>query len=88
MKIVAKESYRIHKKDKFCAILMGKKKKKGHIVPMRSEVRRIFENAGFKIKEIIIKQQHNCSATGFWRTNSIKYNFLLIAHEYLYVFKK
>ena len=55
---------------------------------MSSEVRRIFKNAGFKIKEIIIKQQHNCSATGFWRTNSIKYNFLLIAHEYLYVFKK
>ena len=67
---------------------MGDTRKKGHIVPMSSEVRRIFENAGFKIKEIIIKQQHNCSATGFWRTNSIKYNFLLIAHEYLYVFKK
>ena len=88
MKLVAKESYRVLKKDKFCAILMGDTRKKGHIVPMSSEVRRIFENAGFKIKEIIIKQQHNCSATGFWRTNSIKYNFLLIAHEYLYVFKK
>ena len=40
------------------------------------------------LKEIIIKEQHNCQATGFWKTNSIKYNFLLIAHEYLFIFRK
>ena len=38
-------------------------------------------------KELIIKQQHNCRATGYWKTNSVKYNFLLIAHEYLFVFR-
>lgn len=27
-------------------------------------------------------------ATDYWKTNSVKYNFLLIAHEYLFVFKK
>ena len=42
----------------------------------------------FKTKEIIIKEQHNCKATGYWKTNSIKFNFLLLAHEYLFVFKK
>ena len=47
-----------------------------------------FEAAGFKTKEIIIKEQHNCKATGFWKTNSVKYNFLLLAHEYLFVFRK
>lgn len=88
MKSVASESYRVLKKGKFCAILMGDTRKKGHIVPMSSEVRHIFEQAGFHIKEIIIKQQHNCRATGFWKTNSVKYNFLLIAHEYLYIFRK
>ena len=49
---------------------------------------KLFELAGFKLKEIIIKEQHNCKATGYWKTNSIKYNFLLLAHEYLFVFKK
>lgn len=49
---------------------------------------RIFEDAGFKLKELIIKEQHNCKATGYWKTNSVKYNFLLIAHEYLFVFPK
>ena len=34
MKTVAAESYRVLKKDKFCAILMGDTRKKGHMIPM------------------------------------------------------
>jgi DNA modification methylase len=88
MKLVADECYRVLKKDKFCAILMGDTRKKGHVVPMSFEVMKVFESVGFKTKEIIIKEQHNCRATGYWKTNSIKYNFLLLAHEYLFVFRK
>lgn len=88
MKKVANESFRVLKTDKFCAILMGDTRQKGHVVPMSFEVMKIFESAGFKLKEIIIKEQHNCKATGYWKTNSVKYNFLLLAHEYLFVFKK
>lgn len=88
MENVASESFRVLKKGKFCAILMGDTRQKGHMIPMSFEVMRIFENAGFKLKELIIKEQHNCKATGYWKTNSVKYNFLLIAHEYLFVFKK
>lgn len=88
MKKVASESYRVLKKEKFCAVLMGDTRQKGCMIPMSFEVMRIFENSGFKLKELIIKEQHNCKATGYWKTNSIKYNFLLIAHEYLFVFKK
>lgn len=88
MRKVADECYRVLKKDKFCAILMGDTRQKGHMIPMSFEVMRIFENAGFKLKELIIKEQHNCKATGYWKTNSVKYNFLLIAHEYLFVLKK
>lgn len=88
MKSVAAECYRVLKKGKFCAILMGDTRKKGHVVPMSFEVMKIFEAQGFKLKEIIIKEQHNCKATGYWKTNSVKYNFLLLAHEYLFVFRK
>ena len=88
MKKVAAESFRVLKKDKFCAVLMGDTRQKGHMVPMSFEVMKIFQDAGFKLKEIIIKEQHNCRATGYWKTNSVKYNFLLIAHEYLFVFHK
>lgn len=88
MKKVADESFRVLKKGKFCAILMGDTRKKGHMVPLSFDVMKIYENAGFKLKELIIKEQHNCRATGYWKTNSIKYNFLLIAHEHLFIFRK
>lgn len=85
---VAKECYRVLKKDKFCAIVMGDTRKNGMVQPLGFEVMQRFLNAGFKIKEIIIKEQHNCKATGFWKTNSQKFNFLLLAHEYIFVFRK
>lgn len=85
---VADECRRVLKKGKFCAILMGDMRKKGMVQPLAFETMRVFELAGFKTKEIIIKEQHNCKATGYWKTNSIKFNFLLLAHEYLFVFKK
>lgn len=88
MKKVAAESFRVLKKGCFCAILMGDTRQKGCMIPLSFDVMRIFENTGFKLKELIIKEQHNCKATGYWKTNSIKYNFLLIAHEYLFVFRK
>ena len=88
MKSVACECFRVLKKQKFCAVLMGDTRKKGNVIPMSFEVMKIFESAGFITKEIIIKAQHNCKATGYWKTNSIKYNFLLLAHEYLFIFKK
>lgn len=85
---VADELYRVLKKDKFCAILMGDTRKKGMVQPLAFETMRVFEMAGFKTKEIIIKEQHNCKATGYWKTNSIKFNFLLLAHEYVFVYRK
>nr|WP_298573003.1 DNA methyltransferase [uncultured Mogibacterium sp.] len=88
MRKVAAESYRVLKKDKYCAVLMGDIRVKGHVIPMSFEVMEIFQDVGFKLKELIVKEQHNCRATGYWKTNSIKYNFLLIAHEHLFVFKK
>lgn len=88
MQTVASESFRVLKRDKFCAILMGDTRQNGFVIPMSFEVMEIFKSQGFKLKEIIIKEQHNCKATGYWKTNSVKYNFLLLAHEYLFIFKK
>ena len=88
MEKVTDECYRVLKKGKFCAVLMGDTRRKGMVQPLGFETMRVFERAGFDAKEIVIKEQHNCKATGFWKTNSIKHNFLLLAHEYLFVFRK
>jgi DNA modification methylase len=88
MKTVASESFRVLKKGCFCAILMGDTRKRGRVIPMSFDVMKLYEAVGFKLKEIIIKEQHNCKTTDYWRVNSVKNNFLLLAHEYLFVFIK
>lgn len=88
MKLVAQNCYRVLKPKKYCAILMGDKRKKGLIEPIGFDTMNIFLQAGFKLKEIVIKEQHNCKNTEKWKQISTERNFLLIAHEYLFVFVK
>jgi len=88
MEKVAKESFRVLKPGRQCAILIGDTRRKKHIIPLGFKLIDVYLNAGFKLKELVIKRQHNCKTTGFWYANSIKYNFLLLAHEYLPIFEK
>ncbi len=88
MKKVAQESFRVLKKDKYCSLLMGDIRKEKHVIPLGFNVMQVYLDAGFILKEIVIKKQHNCRATGFWRQKSVDFNFLLIAHEYLFIFRK
>lgn len=85
---VAEESYRVLKPGRQCAILIGDMRKKKRVVPLGFSLINVYLNAGFKLKELVIKRQHNCKTTGFWYDKSLKYNFLLLAHEYLPIFEK
>ncbi len=85
---VANEFYRVLKKDKYCAILIGDTRRKKMYQPLAFKVMERFLKVGFELKEDIIKHQHNCKATGFWVNKSKEANFLLIMHEHLFVFKK
>lgn len=86
--LVAKECYKVLKNKKYCAIIMGDIRKNGLIEPVGFTVMNLFLKCGFKLKEIIIKEQHNCKSTMKWIEISKKKNFLLIQHEYIFVFKK
>ena len=88
MEQVANEAYRVLKKGKVCAFVIGDIRQKGCVRPLGFETMNRFEKAGFKLKEIIIKQQHNCKMTDKWEKISIEKNFLLLAHEYVFVLKK
>jgi DNA modification methylase len=88
IEVIAKEFYRVLKPGKFCAILIGSTRKKGMFIPIPHMVLDRFLKAGFKLKEEIVKEQHNCSSTPYWKSQSKKFNFLLIMHENLFVFKK
>lgn len=88
MSKVANESFRVLKPGRQCAILIGDTRREKHIIPLGFKLIDVYLKAGFKLRELIIKRQHNCKTTGFWYNNSVKYNFLLLAHEYLPVFEK
>ncbi|HZJ82666.1 MAG TPA: DNA methyltransferase [Clostridia bacterium] len=88
IKKVADESFRVLKSEKYCAILMGDVRRNKHIIPLGFSVMQQFIEAGFILKDLAIKEQHNCRTNSFWRSKSYKYNFLLIAHEYIFIFRK
>ena len=88
MEKVAKEFYRVLKDDSYCAILIGDTRRNKMYQPLAYKVMERFLKVGFSLKEDIIKHQHNCKATGFWVNKSKEYNFLLIMHEHLFIFKK
>lgn len=83
---VANEAYRVLKKGKMCAVMIGDIRKGGKVVPLGFRMMECFLRVGFTNKEIIIKEQHNCKSTGYWEKQNN--NFLLLAHEYIFVFEK
>lgn len=86
MRKVATEAFRVLKKKKMCAVMIGDIRKHGAVIPLGFRVMECFLQAGFTNKEIIIKEQHNCRSTDYWKKQNKK--FLLLAHEYIFVFQK
>lgn len=85
---VAQELYRVLKPYRYLGILIGDTRVRKHYVPVSHYVLRIFLQAGFILKEEVIKIQHKMKTTReVW--NKLKdRDFLLIYHEKLYVFRK
>ncbi|WP_160676584.1 DNA methyltransferase [Clostridium sp. C8-1-8] len=88
MMLASKEAFRVLKDGKYCAVMMGDIRKNGCVIPLGFNIMNIFLSQGFKLKEIIVKEQHNCSSTKYWEQISLKRNFYLLAHEYLFIFFK
>ena len=88
MEKVARELYRVLRRGKYCAILIGDTRRNKMYQPIAYKVMDRFIKAGFQLKEDIIKRQFNCKATGFWVKKSKESNFLLIMHEHIFVFLK
>jgi DNA modification methylase len=87
MNKVAEESFRVLKPGKVCAILIGDTRKHKHYIPIAFRVMQAFLEAGFILKEDIIKLQWNMKTTRErWRSK--EYEFYLIEHEHIFVFRK
>ena len=65
LKKVSDELFRVLKLGKYCSYMIGDIRKKGNVIPLGFKSMEVFISSGFKLKEIIIKQQHNCSKTNY-----------------------
>lgn len=84
---VATELFRVLKPGGHCAILIGDTRKHRHYIPISIGVLGKFLDAGFVLREDIIKIQHNTKTTREkWKGSN--YDFYKIAHEHLYIFRK
>lgn len=88
MKKAAEEMFRVLKPGKYCALLIGDTRVHKHFVPISHYVLQVFLDAGFILKEEVIKIQHKMKTTReIW--NRLKtLDFLLIYHEKLFIFRK
>jgi DNA modification methylase len=87
MRKVAEESYRVLRPGKHCAVLIGDTRRHKHFVPIAPRVLHTFLDASFILREDVTKIQWKMKSTREkWRGK--KYDFLLLAHEHLYIFRK
>ena len=88
MKEVADESFRVLKSGGHCAILIGDTHRHKHYVPIAFRVMEVFLEAGFILREDVIKRQwHTQTMRGRWK-ESYEHDFLLTYHEHLFIFRK
>ncbi len=83
---VAAESYRVLKPNRYCTFMIGDIREKGYVKPLGMDCLNVFGKHGFRLKEIIIKEQHNCHSTNYWQEK--RRSFYLLAHEYIFVLEK
>lgn len=86
MRKVAEEAFRVLKRGKMCAVMIGDVRKYGKVIPLGFRIMECFLQAGFMNKEIVIKEQHNGRSMDYWEKRNN--HFLLLAHEYIFVFQK
>lgn len=84
---VAEECFRVLKPGGHCAILMGDTRRHRHFVPITARTLQAFLEADFLLREDVIKLQWKMKSTRE-RWAGSKYDFLLLAHEHLFIFRK
>jgi DNA modification methylase len=104
MREIAKESYRVLKPGRFCAILVGDTRRRRHHVPIAFRTMQTFLEAGFILREDVIKYQWKTKITrekwgGLTKVadecwvnidKNKKYymDFYLLYYEHLFIFRK
>lgn len=88
LRLVATESRRVLAPGGRCALLIGDLRRQGHVVPLGFAAIQACRREGLVLEELIIKRQHHTRMAGRWAGISAERGFLLLAHEYLAMFRR
>lgn len=88
MATVAQESFRVLKPGGYASMLVGDIRIRRRQVLLAYRCLERFVRAGFDLQEDIIKTQWNCRGDAKWRNRTLRRDFLLLAHEHLFVLQK
>ncbi|MEO6667301.1 MAG: DNA methyltransferase [Nitrospiria bacterium] len=81
---VAAEARRVLRPNGHCAVLMGDTRRRKHVVPLSFHTLQVFLGTGLLLREHVIKIQHNTTSAARWPG---AHDFLLLAHENLFIFR-
>ncbi|MGL4940422.1 MAG: TRM11 family SAM-dependent methyltransferase [Bifidobacterium asteroides] len=88
MTMVAQESLRVLRPGRMIALMMGDMRRAGRYIALADAVMHRFVDRGFQLENIVIKTQHNTRTTRLYWSAERQLPFLLLAHEYLFLFSK
>lgn len=88
MTMVAQESLRVLRPGRMIALMMGDMRRAGRYIALADAVMHRFVDRGFQLENIVIKTQHNTRTTRLYWSAERQLPFLLLAHEYLFIFSK
>ena len=79
-------------KNRYCAVVIGDKYANSQVVPLGFHCMNLFIGKNFLLKAIIVKNfgetKGKANMQAIWRYRSLKSDFYIFKHEYIFVFKK
>lgn len=90
---VVLNGYKMLEKGRHCALIIGDKYANSELVMLGFECAKIMQNAGFKMKSVIVKNiEGNEKGKGkdanLWRYRALAGGFYIFEHEYIMIFQK
>ncbi len=85
---VMKESYRVLKKGKYLAWLIGDQWAKGVFVPVGFKVYERLSKYFKPVDIVVVVRRNQASNTPFWHSKALQHNFFLRGFKYLLILKK
>ncbi|KAJ3321704.1 Kinesin-like protein kif3b [Boothiomyces sp. JEL0866] len=85
---VVKESYRLLKFNRRLTLGIGDNRKECYLIPVSFKLIELYLQEGFELEELIIKKQRHCQGAVLGQYLSVQYDFLVMEHEYIAIFRK